>query len=176
MTFQETYNTITNSKVFNQFKQDHPDAKIAAGFFILDFLSNDTKKTLDYLDGEKVKEKDAIEEQCKHSSAMEKLSTDAERASIKYMQVKYLVGKEGEEFNAVVSGVTEFGMFVELEESLCEGLVSMRDLKDDHYELNRETFSLVGRKNGKKFQLGDQLRVRVRNVDLVKKQLDFELV
>ena len=129
-----------------------------------------------YLDGEKVKEKDAIEEQCKHSSAMEKLSTDAERASIKYMQVKYLVGKEGEEFNAVVSGVTEFGMFVELEESLCEGLVSMRDLKDDHYELNRETFSLVGRKNGKKFQLGDQLRVRVRNVDLVKKQLDFELV
>ena len=129
-----------------------------------------------YLDGENIKNKEAIEAQCKHSSEMEKLSTDAERSSIKYMQVKYLVGKEGQEFNALVSGVTEFGMFVELEDSLCEGLVSMRDIKDDHYVLNRESFSLVGRKTGKKFQLGDPLRVRVRNVDLVKKQLDFELV
>ena len=129
-----------------------------------------------YLDGEKIKNKEAIEAQCKHSSEMEKLSTDAERSSIKYMQVKYLVGKEGQEFNALVSGVTEFGMFVELEDSLCEGLVSMRDIKDDHYVLNKESFSLVGRKTGKKFQLGDPLRVRVRNVDLVKKQLDFELV
>jgi ribonuclease R len=128
-----------------------------------------------YLDGEKIEEKDAIEEQCKHSSAMEKLSTDAERASIKYMQVKYLVGKEGQEFMGVVSGVTEFGMFIELEESLCEGLVAMRDLNDDHYELNKESFSLVGRRNGRKFQLGDQVRIRVRNVDLVKKQIDFEL-
>ena len=86
------------------------------------------------------------------------------------------MGKEGQEFDALVSGVTEFGMFVELEESLCEGLVSMRDIKDDHYTLNKETFSLVGRRTGKKYQLGDQLRVRVRKVDLVKKQLDFELV
>ena len=129
-----------------------------------------------YLDGEKIENKEAIEAQCKHSSEMEKLSTDAERSSIKYMQVKYLVGKEGHEYNALVSGVTEFGMFVELEDSLCEGLVSMRDIKDDHYVLNKESFSLVGRKTGKKFQLGDPLRVRVRNVDLVKKQLDFELV
>ena len=129
-----------------------------------------------YLDGEKVKNKEAIEAQCKHSSEMEKLSTDAERSSIKYMQVKYLEGKEGQEFDALVSGVTEFGMFVELEDSLCEGLVSMRDIKDDHYVLNKESFSLVGRKTGHKFQLGDPIRVRVRNVDLVKKQLDFELV
>ena len=129
-----------------------------------------------YLDGETVKNKHAIEVQCKHSSEMEKLSTDAERSSIKYMQVKYLVGKEGHEYNALVSGVTEFGMFVELEESLCEGLVSIRDIKDDHYVLNKESYSLIGRKTGNKFQLGDQLRVRVRNVDLVKKQLDFELV
>lgn len=129
-----------------------------------------------YLDGEKVTNKEAIEAQCKHSSEMEKLSTDAERSSVKYMQVKYLKGKEGYEFNALVSGVTEFGMFVELEESLCEGLVSMRDIKDDHYVLNKESYSLIGRKTGNKFQLGDSLRVRVRNVDLVKKQLDFELV
>ena len=128
-----------------------------------------------YLDGEKVEGKDAIEEQCKHSSAMEKLSTDAERSSIKYMQVKYLVGKEGQKFMGVVSGVTEFGMFIELEESLCEGLVAMRDLKDDHYELHKETFSLVGKRTRKKFQLGDQVRIRVRNVDLIKKQIDFEL-
>ena len=129
-----------------------------------------------YLDGEKVTNKEVIEAQCKHSSEMEKLSTDAERSSIKFMQVKYLEGKEGHEFNALVSGVTEFGMFVELEDSLCEGLVSMRDIKDDHYVLNKESYSLIGRKTGNKFQLGDPLRVRVRNVDLVKKQLDFELV
>jgi VacB/RNase II family 3'-5' exoribonuclease len=129
-----------------------------------------------YLDGEKVTEKEAIEEQCKHSSAMEKLSTDAERSSIKYMQVKYLMGKVGQDFMGSVSGVTEFGMFIELKESLCEGLVSMRDLKDDHYELHKETFSLVGKRTKKRFQLGDALKVRVRNVDLVKKQIDFQLV
>ena len=129
-----------------------------------------------YLDGEKVKEKEEIEVQCKHSSAMEKLATEAERASIKYMQVKYLMGKEGEEFNGVVSGVTEFGMFVELEESLCEGMVAIRDMKDDHYVLNKETYSLLGRKYGRKFQIGDKVRIAVRNVDLVKKKLDFDLV
>ena len=128
-----------------------------------------------YLDGEKVTEKEAIEEQCKHSSAMEKLSTDAERSSIKYMQVKYLLGKEGQEFLGTISGVTEFGMFVELKESLCEGLVSMRDLRDDHYDLNKETFSLTGRRSHKSFQLGDEIRIKVRNVDLVKKQIDFQL-
>ena len=128
-----------------------------------------------YLDGEKITEKEAIEEQCKHSSAMEKLSTDAERSSIKYMQVKYLLGKEGQEFLGTISGVTEFGMFVELKESLCEGLVSMRDLKDDHYDLNKETFSLTGRRTHKSFQLGDEIRIKVRNVDLVKKQIDFQL-
>ena len=129
-----------------------------------------------YLDSEKVKEKEEIEVQCKHSSAMEKLATEAERASIKYMQVKYLMGKEGEEFNGVVSGVTEFGMFVELEESLCEGMVAIRDMKDDHYVLNKETYSLLGRKYGRKFQIGDKVRIAVRNVDLVKKKLDFDLV
>jgi len=129
-----------------------------------------------YLGGEKVTEKEAIEEQCKHSSAMEKLSTDAERSSIKYMQVKYLMGKVGQEFMGAVSGVTDFGMFIELKDSLCEGLVSMRDLKDDHYELHKETFSLVGKRTKKRFQLGDSIKVRVRNVDLVKKQIDFQLV
>ena len=128
-----------------------------------------------YLDGEKVNEKESIEEQCKHSSAMEKLSTDAERSSIKYMQVKYLLGKEGQEFLGTISGVTEFGMFIELKDSLCEGLVSMRDLKDDHYILNKETVSLTGRKTNKSFQLGDEIRIRVRNVDLIKKQIDFQL-
>lgn len=129
-----------------------------------------------YLDGETIRNKEEVESQCKHSSAMEKLSTDAERASIKYMQVKYLTGKEGQEFNGIVSGVTEFGLFVELEESLCEGLVAIRDMKDDHYDLSRETFSLVGRKTGKKYQIGDSVRIRVRHVDLVKKKLDFDLV
>jgi exoribonuclease R len=107
---------------------------------------------------------------------MEKLSTEAERASIKYMQVKYLTGKEGEEFKGTISGVTDFGLFVELEESLCEGLVAIRDMKDDHYDLSKETFSLVGRKTGNKYQIGDSVRISVRQVDLVKKKLDFTLV
>ncbi len=129
-----------------------------------------------YLDGKKISGKEIIEEHCKHSSAMEKLSTDAERASIKYMQVKYLVGKEGEIFKGIISGITEFGIFVELEESFCEGMVSVRDLKGDHYVFNKQSYSLVGKRTSNKFQLGDSLRIKVRNVDLVKKKLDFELV
>jgi ribonuclease R/exosome complex exonuclease DIS3/RRP44 len=128
-----------------------------------------------YLDGETNHDKIKIEEQCKHSSSMEKLSTDAERASIKYMQVKYLLGKEGEIFEAQISGVTDFGMFVELKDSLCEGRVSVRDLKDDHYQFHKQTFSLIGRSKGKKYQLGDSLQVLVLNVDLLKKQIDFRL-
>lgn len=129
-----------------------------------------------YLDGEKVSAKESIEEECKHASAMEKLATEAERSSIKYMQVKYLLGKEGCEFDGLISGVTEFGMFVELIDSLCEGLVAMRGLSDDHYDLDKATFSLIGRRTNNRYQLGDSVRIRVRNVDLVKKQLDFELV
>jgi len=92
------------------------------------------------------------------------------------MQVKYLVGKEGEIFTGIISGITEFGIFVELEESFCEGMVSVRDLKDDHYVFNKQSYSLVGKRTSNKFQLGDSLRIKVRNVDLVKKKLDFELV
>lgn len=128
-----------------------------------------------YLNGEKNHDKIKIEEQCKHSSSMEKLSTDAERASIKYMQVKYLLGKEGDVFEAQISGVTDFGMFVELKDSLCEGRVSVRDLKDDHYQFHKETFCLIGRSKGKKFQLGDSVLVRLLSVDLIKKQIDFKL-
>ena len=129
-----------------------------------------------YLEGEVNPDKIKLEEQCKHSSSMEKLSTEAERASIKYMQVKYLMGKEGKFFDGQISGVTDFGIFVELKDSLCEGRISLRNLKDDHYELNKETFSLIGRNTGNKFQLGDSLRIRILNVDLIKKQIDFGLV
>lgn len=128
-----------------------------------------------YLDGEKVGDKSTIEEQCMHSSAMEKLATEAERASIKYMQVKFLMDKEGQEFDGVISGVTEFGLFVELEESLCEGLIAVRDLRDDHYELRQDQFCLHGKRYGKRYQMGDKIKVCVRHVDLVKKQIDFEL-
>lgn len=128
-----------------------------------------------YLDGGKVENKPQIEEQCQHASAMEKLATEAERSSIKYMQVKYLLGKEGHQFDGLISGVTEYGIFVELIDSLCEGLVSMRDLRDDHYDLDKATFTLIGRSTGNKFQLGDLVRIKVKQVDLVKKQLDFQM-
>ena len=91
------------------------------------------------------------------------------------MQVKYLLGKEGDVFEAQISGVTDFGMFVELKDSLCEGRVSVRDLKDDHYQFHKETFCLIGRSKGKKFQLGDSVLVRLLSVDLIKKQIDFKL-
>ncbi|MFI5148505.1 MAG: ribonuclease R [Bacteroidia bacterium] len=117
-----------------------------------------------------------LEEECKHSSEREKLAADAERASIKFKQVQYLQDKIGEEFDGIVSGVTEWGLFVEITENHCEGLVRIREMKDDSYFFDEENYCLRGRKPGNIFTLGDAVRIKVKNADLVKKQLDFELV
>jgi ribonuclease R len=116
------------------------------------------------------------ENMCKQSSNMEKRAVDAERASIKYKQVEFMSDKIGQVFDGVISGVTEWGFFVELIENKCEGLVSMRDLIDDFYEFDEDNFCIQGRRKNKKFQLGDPLKVEVYRINLPKKQLDFRLV
>ena len=129
-----------------------------------------------YLDGGKSPDQEMLEEQCKHSSEMEKLAADAERASIKYKQVQYLEDKIGQEFDGIISGVTEWGIFVELIDNHCEGMVRMRDLPDDMYYFDEDNYCLRGRKYGKVLTLGNKVRIEIKRADLVKKQLDFALI
>jgi ribonuclease R len=129
-----------------------------------------------YLDGGKSPEIEKLEEQCKHSSEMEKLAAEAERASIKYKQVQFLQDKIGEEFQGIISGVTEWGIFVELKENHCEGMIRLRDLQDDNYYFDEDNYCLRGKKYGKVLTLGDEVTIQVKRADLVKKQLDFSLV
>lgn len=129
-----------------------------------------------YLQGGKPPDQEFYELLCKHSSEMEKKAIDAERASIKYKQVEFMADKIGEVYEGVISGVTEWGIFVELIENKCEGLVSVRDLTDDFYELDEENYCIIGRRSNKRFQLGDSVKVEVYRTNLSKKQLDFRLV
>lgn len=119
---------------------------------------------------------DELEQLCKHSSEMEKLASEAERASIKYKQVEFLGDKIGQEFKAIVSGVTEYGIFAEIIENKCEGMIRVRDMKDDQYTFDAENYRMVGRRTGRIYNLGDTVTIIVRRADLVKKQLDFEIV
>jgi ribonuclease R len=129
-----------------------------------------------YLDGGKSPNVDELEEDCIHSSDMEKLAADAERSSIKYKQVQYLKDKIGQEYDGKISGVTEWGIFVEIIENHCEGMIRLRDLTDDSYFFDEDNYCLRGKKFGKVLTLGDEVRIEVKRADLVKKQLDFALV
>ncbi|HEV7230322.1 MAG TPA: ribonuclease R [Bacteroidia bacterium] len=117
-----------------------------------------------------------LEAECKHSSEREKLAADAERASIKYKQVQFLKDKIGEEYDGIISGVTEWGIFVELTENHCEGMVSIRDMKDDSYFFDEDNYCIRGRKPGNVFTLGNMVRIEIKSADLVKKQLNFVMV
>lgn len=128
-----------------------------------------------YLKGGHPGDDQELEKLCKHSSDMEQRAADAERASIKYKQVEFMQDKIGETFSGVISGVTGFGLFVELVESKCEGLIAMRDLEDDFYEFDEDSYCLVGKQTGRQFQLGDEVEVVIYRTNLVKKQLDFKL-
>ena len=129
-----------------------------------------------YLDkGESVNE-EAYEEKCQHTSNMEYLATKAERDSIKYMQVKFMQDHQNEEFIGVISGVTDWGIYVEIISNKCEGMVRMRDIKDDHYEFDEAQYAIVGRNYKNMYQLGDEVIVKVKDADLVKKHLDFYLI
>jgi ribonuclease R len=115
------------------------------------------------------------EEKCKHASEMERKALMAERASIKYKQAEYLLDKIGQEFNGLISGVSKWGIFVELEGNKCEGMISLRYLDDDFYYLDEDNYRVIGHQLGKEYKLGDPIRIRVRKIDLAKKQMDFEL-
>lgn len=116
------------------------------------------------------------EEQCEHSSAMEQLAAAAERASIRYKQVEYMSRFIGQEFDGVISGMADWGIYVELEENKCEGMIPMRELDDDYYEYDEKNFAVVGRHTGRRFTLGDRLRIKVAQAQLERKLLDFSLV
>jgi len=126
-----------------------------------------------YLDGGQSANEEALEEQCKHCSQREQLAADAERASIKFKQVEFMSDKIGEVFDGIISGVTNFGFFVELNANGCEGLVAMRDLQDDYYFYDEENYCLRGRRYGTEYRLGDKVTVEILRADVQKKQLDF---
>lgn len=129
-----------------------------------------------YLAGGRTVNAEKLEMLCKHSSDMEQLAANAERASIKYKQVEYMNDHLGEEYDGVISGVTEWGLYVEINDNKCEGLVPVRDLADDFYDLDEKNYCLVGRRHNNRYRLGDNIRVRVARANLDRKQLDFAIV
>ena len=129
-----------------------------------------------YLDGGQSPKKEIHEELCKHSSDMESLATSAERDSIKYMQIKFMQDHKDKEFTGVISGVTEWGIYVEIIENKCEGMVRIRDIKDDYYTFDEREYAIIGERTHKKYQLGDTVRVMVKSTDLIKRHLDFSLL
>ncbi len=129
-----------------------------------------------YADGGRSVDRIKLEDECKHSSDMEQLAANAERASIRYKQVEFMQERLGEIYDGVISGVTEWGFYVELTESMCEGLVPVRDLADDYYDYDEKNYCLIGRSHGTKYTLGDRVKVQVARADLDRKQLDFALI
>lgn len=127
----------------------------------------------DYLNGGDSKNKKKYEEFCKHCSEREQLASEAERASIKFKQVEFMQDKVGKVFDGIVSGVTEWGIYVEIIETKCEGMVAIRDLDDDFYEFDEDNYCLRGRRSQRVYQLGDPVKILVAKANLVKKQLDF---
>ncbi|MFT5965703.1 MAG: ribonuclease R, partial [Flavobacteriaceae bacterium] len=129
-----------------------------------------------YLDGATTAEKEKIEKKCKHSSDMEGLAANAERESIKYMQIKFMEDHQDQEFIGVISGVTEWGMYVEIIDNKCEGMVRIRDIKGDYYAFDAKNYAIVGERKNKIFTLGDEVVVMVKSTDLEKRHLDFTLI
>uniref|UniRef100_UPI004047F06D ribonuclease R n=1 Tax=Polaribacter sp. TaxID=1920175 RepID=UPI004047F06D len=129
-----------------------------------------------YLDGGKSPKPDLYEEKCKHSSQMEETAAKAERSSIKYMQIKYMQDHQDKEFLGVISGVTEWGIYVEISENKCEGMVRIRDIKSDYYIFDEKKYAIVGQSTKNMLQLGDEVIVKVKNTDLERKHLDFYLI
>ena len=129
-----------------------------------------------YLKGGRTATVEKLEEQCKHSSEMEQLAATAERSSIKYKQVEYMADHLGEVYDGVISGVTEWGLYVEINDNKCEGLVPMRDLADDYYDFDEKNYCLVGRRHNNRYRLGDDVKVQVARAALDRRQLDFVIV
>ncbi len=129
-----------------------------------------------YLENGKSADAEFYEVASVHSSAMEKRAAEAERASVKYKQAEYLENNIGTVYKGIISGVTEWGMYVEIEENKCEGMIRLRDISDDFYVLDEKNYCIVGQRKKKKYQLGDEVMIRVKKVDLSKRQIDFTLI
>jgi ribonuclease R len=129
-----------------------------------------------YMEGKPSVNKKEYEESCEHASLMEKKAAEAERASIKYKQAEYLQDKIGQTFFGLISGVSKWGLFVELEGNKCEGMVSLKQMADDFYYLDEDNYQVIGQRYGQKYKLGDRIKVKIIRVDLAKKQMDFVLV
>jgi len=130
----------------------------------------------DYLHGAPSVKEEVYEPMCDHSSEMERKAVEAERMSVKYKQAEFMLDKVGQEFNGLISGVSKWGIFVEIVGNKCEGMVRLRDLEDDFYYLDEENFQVIGQRYGFQYKLGDKVRIRVKRIDLARKQMDFNLV
>ena len=128
-----------------------------------------------YLAGGKALDQDELELSCKHSSRMEKQASDAERASIKYKQAEFLLARIGQTFEGIISGLTTWGIYVELRENKCEGLIGLRELPGDVFRFDKERYAVIGQRTGRKFRLGDELEVTIRAVDMDRRAVDFVL-
>lgn len=126
-----------------------------------------------YMDGRPSVDQTEFEEYCTHTSDMERKAAEAERASVKYKQAEYLQDKIGQAFNGLISGVSKWGIYVELEGNKCEGMIAMRNMDDDFYYLDEDSYKVIGQHKGKEYRLGDPIRIKVHSVDLQKKQMDF---
>ncbi len=129
-----------------------------------------------YLAGGESKKADKYESRCEHASEMERKAVEAERASIKYKQVEFMQDKVGEVFDGVISGLTDWGIYVEIVENKCEGMISLQGLVDDFYEFDEDDYKIIGRHSGREFEIGQPLKIEVTNANLSRRQLDFKLV
>jgi len=130
----------------------------------------------DYLNGSPSVAKEDYEPRCDHASEMERKAADAERMSVKYKQAEYMADKVGQDFDALVSGVSKWGIFAEIVGTKCEGMIRLRDMGDDFYYLDEENFQVIGQRYGQQYKLGDPIRIRVKRIDVGKKQMDFGIV
>ena len=128
------------------------------------------------LEGKDSVSKKEYEEYCVHTSEMEKQAEEMERQSVKYKQAEYLQDKIGQVFDGLISGVSKWGLYVELKGNKCEGLVRYEDMPGDYYYLDEENFRVIGQESGRVLRLGDEVKVIVKGVNLLKRQMDFELV
>jgi ribonuclease R/exosome complex exonuclease DIS3/RRP44 len=129
-----------------------------------------------YLDGKPSAAEDYIEHLCDHCSEMERKASDAERESTKYFQVLFMQDQVGKPFEGVISGVTEWGIYVEIVENKCEGMIRLKELSGDFYVFDEKNHAIVGHNSGRMYRLGDTVEIQVKNADLVNRRLDFELL
>jgi len=120
--------------------------------------------------------KEVYEPMCEHASEMERRAAEAERMSVKYKQAEFMLDKVGQQFDALISGVSKWGIFAEISGTKCEGMIRLRDLEDDYYYLDEENYQIIGQRHGYQFKLGDKIRIRVKRIDLARKQMDYEWV